>query len=398
MTDQKIIDQMADLYKENEWSPSLNDNNFNEVIQKSLIKYDIKKQPKIQYSMIDEYINNALQHDMLYKSLKDKTNYKHAKQTFKKGSIIKFFRLYDDDVSYVGCTTSALIRFLMEKYEFVIAQQKSLLDMFKDVTKVKIMLLQTYQIISDKEPRKLINSIKDELSNEFDKKIDMFAIFESQINLIVANDVLPKSKNWYIYSYTSVSKKSFIWYTDKEYITDDNIDDILLENYAVILDDNKHKLRLIEKIKKPLEIYAQLVTDKYIFDNGVIDNGYNTQYNIFNETYTPRDTTKIYKKIFPQIQKLLVLERDDTAEKECVGFVYVIKINNKSFVDISDNGDTINDILMHIYSTTKTTGKFKKLATLVRTTPIREIYIKCLKKRPKAVSYTHLTLPTNREV
>lgn len=387
MRDKEILDQMKKLYDHTEWSPE-NDKYFEEY-SKNLLKYNFKKQPKITYTLSKDMMTAVTKYIELYNLLPEKSRPKNPSNRPTKDSVVKVFRIYDDHVSYITFTSRSIYSALLSSYQnlLVFKTTPDLFKNFADISKLKIELLEVYKIISDKAPNKELDKIKETLSKNVEKDVDMFVLYANQIKSIIDNDKIGNNKKWYIYSYTSKSKKIFVWYTDKEYDDEDDIDEILKDKYYVKLSNETHKLSLLCTIETPLEVVAQLATDDIVYKKKSISNGYNKKYLVFNDKYTPHDSTKIYNDLFPLVQRSIMMStRDDTLERKSFGFIYMITIDGKIFIDVSTPAQTVNDILSKFYITNTIPKKYKKFAPLIRTTKFSDIEIKILLRRKKEKS------------
>lgn len=168
MSDEKIVEKMKKIYEDDEWTPD--GKYFDEEIDGVLYKYNIKKQPVVEYNISSEIKKKVIEHDKLYQTLQDKKLYKSGRKTLQRGDIIKIFKISDGHTSDILFTSGTLYKFLLEKYEYKQSGMKTILDMFPDESKIKINLLETYYVSCDKEPRNLLNEIKKSLLKKYKVK------------------------------------------------------------------------------------------------------------------------------------------------------------------------------------------------------------------------------------
>ena len=164
------------------------------------------------------------------------------------------------------------------------------------------------------------------------------------------------------------------------------------KKYDVVVDDTvKHILKLEKELKAPLQIFGQIETDRFIFDNDSIKKGYNTKYNVINDTYDVSNTIDIINDLFPMVQlELFNNSYDGSYEKKSYGYVYRIEIDGKNFVDMETKGKSIGDLIKKIYRGEKVNKKYSKLRKLVIKKSYDDIKIECLKRKGAETSKLNL--------
>lgn len=391
LTDKQIYEKMAKLYEFKEWTPLTNDNEFTKYSD-NLYQFNIEKIPKIEYFTKD-LTDTVNEHMKLYHALKETEKTKIDRSI--KGKILKFFRVFDGEISYVGYTEKNIVNYLLPNYErlldkkFNSISENPLGRFAKTLNKVKIEILEVYKVTSDTKPQKELNQIRDRLMNQNGKNDNMFMLYENQINLMIKDCVL-NEKTYYIYRYGS-EKKAFYWYSVEKYTDKNNMTDILFNMFGIIFNNDKKILTTLKVIKSILDVFIGLEVDKILKENDEIEKSYNEHYYIFNSKYNSGDANQILKDLHLVVQNSVIRNTLDNNDFiNTFGYVYRIEVNEKNFVGLETKGTSMIELMTKIIEKKTKNEEYAKLMKEIRKAQIGCINVECLKFKPEEKSRINL--------
>jgi len=372
----KVEKELKNFFEKEEWLPEEepNDNKWKKIKDIDFYEY-IGQIKDVEYSIDDKIIEESKKISGYIDKYKE-----NVKMTPNKNDIIKLFKYTDDTINIYSYTTGSLLYAYRQALCYKnIDNKTTLLDKFQDITKIRIKLLKCYR---GSDYRKYMPKIKENYCEGIDdtngNTTDIFPVYNKILNNLIPKNIEEQKYNLYLFE---DDKSKYVFLSDCT-VNSININDYIDELGLIYKKGNKISLEKSFKVK--LNIEALLELDKYIYDNKMIRNSYNSYYYVINEDFDILKTKEIKDKLFLIVQrnKMQKLFNDNTDYSKIKRYVYEIKVDDKKFIDISEDNESLKDKLDYIYSLNDIYNeKYAKVVSLLKNKTYEELTIKILKKQ-----------------
>lgn len=325
-----------------EWTPDINDNNW-DIVKSSSPKYFIYRNiPNIEITVTEELINEAKQFYLQMKkdnakSIYDKND--NDMNNIKKEKIYKFIKIYDErTIPIISYTTNNLFNSVKSNLvAHFMNPKKNRLNDFQKIEGIKFCLIGCYK---GNIPTKELNNIKNNFLNKVGKNTifndpkEMINYYQTTMNKMINSDNLDdiNKKTYYIYRVyrQTDNTKQFIFGSYDFFIGNKkDVDDIILK-YSLFFDKGIIIMKNIHSFECQLECEGLLKTDEYIYKYDTIKSGLNLCYNLIIDDDNYKNIDFIKKEVFLQIQRSIMIgkydnDNNDYEKMKC----YIAFIENK---------------------------------------------------------------------
>jgi hypothetical protein len=373
----KIEKSLDKILYDNDTDPSITDKKWINVDSSNcsiLILPQSGKRSK-KFKITQKMINQMKEYNKLYQLSQ---NYKYD---VKKSNIAKIYAVVDSSTNhyYVGYTTLSVsysIKINLSRYYRETSQTQSILFSFMNIKGLDVIILEYLKDFTQKD----LNDRKKHYEDVLNKKdIKDYSVteclekFKNHYNDIVKPFVNSLKKfDATIYEIVNNNNnKMFICYStsvlnEKDY---DSLIDAFLENRQDInADRDDMSVIVLAFVSVLTKLQLELLTDSYILEKNAIEDGYNTDYLMFDDDSSVCcDNNKflsIRRIMFGKIQLEIFYEqyKDDTNYNKVIGFVYMITniVDGKKYISYENydakeqskkkiHNQTLKDVVGKLY-------------------------------------------------
>lgn len=343
---EKMLDKILD---DNEEPPTDTDKRWKRVANSDSYVITVPKTGKSskKFKITKKLIDQMKEYNKLYHRA---TNYKYPIEL---EEIAKIYAVVDPKTNnfYVGYTTTTVcysIKMNLSRYYRDTQQSQSIFFSFLDPKRLEVITLEYVKNFTLKDLRARKKHYEEEFNKKEIKDYDVNDCFEKFMDHY--EETIEPFKNTLkqfegtIYGIVDKnSNKKFIGYVATVLKEDQYTDivDIFYDTYAKKkVNKEDLELNILSKEKVHTDLHLELLTDSYIMKEDTIQNGFNTDYLMFDDDPTVcSDNIKflsVRKIMFGKIQMEIFMRtyEDNTDYDKTLGFIYMItnKVDGKKYI------------------------------------------------------------------